>query len=179
MPDVFRSGVYNLMPDTKPFFPSIPQRNIGIFVNEYGLLKGKTVILSPFANSANAIGRLPMELFEEIAERLKEKGYICVTNLDPVNKTPIKGTKGIIIGLADALTLVEYCGYVVGIRSGYLDFVSLSKCRIIAVYPDTCVLCEHYSMPAWGLSDNVYEFQFNGDFKKSADYIEFILQNKT
>jgi hypothetical protein len=168
MPDLYRSGVFGLFPDAPRAVPKLPAVDIAPLAAQYGLIKGKTVILSPFANS---LGSLPFELFEALAAMLAEKGYLCVTNLGAGNESPVSGTVGIRCGLADAVALAGHCGFVLGIRSGFLDFVSLARCRVVALYPEDCLVCEHYGMAEWGLPAETKELQFRGDVRDTVNAV--------
>jgi hypothetical protein len=174
MPDIYRSGVFGLFADAPRAVPKLPEADIAPFVERYGLVKGKTVVLSPFANS---LGSLPEELFEALAVMLAEKGYLCVTNLDAKNKSPVRGTAGIRCGLADAVALAGYCGFMLGIRSGFLDFVSLARCRVVAVYPEDCLVREHYGMTEWGLPAETRELQFRGNVRDTVDAVAAMFES--
>lgn len=102
-----------------------------VFVLESGAVKGKTVILTPVAYS---VLKLSLDFYEWFAKRLKELGYQVFTNLSSEKEKEIKGTKRLVCELDRIVEIAEYCGFFVGVRNGLMDLVSVSNCRILALY---------------------------------------------
>lgn len=159
MPDIFRSGVFGLFPDAPRQLPAPIRPDVEPLVRRHRLPPGRTVILAPYANS---LGSLPGELFEKLAGELNRLGYACVTNLDPGHPDPVPGTEGLTCDLGEALALAEYGGHVVGVRSGLLDWLSLGRCRITAIYPRDFPIRPHYGMADWNLAAEARELEFHG-----------------
>ena len=93
--------------------------------------KGNTVILSPYAKSMPA---LPLSFWKELAYRLKEQGFLVFTNCDGNKEKPIEGTEVFLFSLKDAVSVLNQCGYFVGLRSGFCDIISSSECRKVIIY---------------------------------------------
>lgn len=131
--DMFRSDVFGFSENVEP---ALPRKNGNIkyieqlFFNN-GLSKGRTVILSPYANSVEP--EMTYDIWGMLADKIKEAGFDVCTNCVG-EELPIKGTKPLAFSYADAIDVLEYAGFFVGIRSGLCDIVSSAKCKMIIVY---------------------------------------------
>lgn len=147
-----------------------PRRSNGFnkiqkLINEKGLEQGKTVILSPYANT---IVRLDDGLWEELADYYTAKGYVVCTNSIGKEEPPISGTVGIEFDLEDAVEVVEYAGTFIGLRSGLCDVISSAKAEKHIIYPTKESL--FFNISDMGIGDNVHEWLI--DEKK--DYRRFL-----
>lgn len=116
----------------------IPEKSGGsIFIDKFfrenGLIKGMTVILSPYANTS---AKLPLDFWEKTAKEYKDKGYIVCTNSSGEEEPAIKGTKAVFFPLTEAIQIVEVAGIFIGLRSGFCDVISSAKAEKIIIYPD-------------------------------------------
>lgn len=102
-----------------------------IFIR-YGLPKGRTVLLSPYAVT---IDEIPMERWEQIAEKLIQKGAIVCTNVGSEQEVPIKGTRGLFIPYKQIVDFIEKAGSFIGLRNGLCDIISSSHARLAVIYP--------------------------------------------
>lgn len=103
--------------------------------NSCNLVEGRTVILAPYSNSAKFYSDRNIHIFEKVASKLAEKGYIVCTNVDQRNPKPIKDTVAVSPPL-DLLTLfADLAGYVITFRSGFADIVSGSRAKLFVLYP--------------------------------------------
>lgn len=121
-------GVFGLPASTKPYSPTR--------LREYGELhkirSGKSVILSPYAKSVTA---LQQDIWDQIVDYYKEKGYICYTNVVGEEK-PLPGTQPISPAISEIQSVAERAGIFIGIRSGLCDVLREASCRKTAIYPD-------------------------------------------
>ncbi len=95
-----------------------------------GLMKGKSIILAPYANS---VSELPLQFWEILAEGLRKLGYFVFTNTAGKQK-PVKGTKKIEIPLEQIGIYLEYAGYFIALRSGLCDIAGHSQCKQIIIF---------------------------------------------
>lgn len=103
------------------------------FFKENGLIKGRTVIMSPYANTS---AKLPSGFWEKTAEEYKNKGYTVCTNSSGKEEPAIKGTKVVFFPIQEAIQIVEAAGIFTGLRSGFCDIISSAKAKKIIIYPD-------------------------------------------
>ena len=94
--------------------------------------KGRAVILSPYAKSVTALSG---NIWEQIVENYREKGYQIFTNVAD-NEKPLVGTEPISPKLSEMKSAVEQAGTFIGIRSGLCDVIRTADCRKVALYPD-------------------------------------------
>lgn len=94
-----------------------------------GIIHGKTVIISPDANS---VTKLPVWFWNSIILDLKEKGYTVFVNCNYFN---YYRAADIFFSYRDSVPLLEYAGFFIGIRSGLCDIISSAKCKKILIYP--------------------------------------------
>ena len=120
-----------LLPEVAEFKP-LP-------LNPY-LKKGKEgggrVVLCPTAR-AYWIEKVPLHLWEKLAEVLCGEGAEVYTNLaiSDEKKTPLQGTKPLMLSLEDLETWLAPNDYMIGLRSGLMDFAAYLDCRQICLYP--------------------------------------------
>lgn len=131
------------------------------YVDEYGLEKGRSVILAPYANT---ISKVSLAMWQEIAESYQEKGYKVYTNGFGENEPPIEGTKQMSAPFSVMKSLVEYAGVFVGLRSGLCDIIASSNAKKTIFYPPgilfgSCSTYEYFSLEKMGLSKNVEEIE--------------------
>lgn len=132
------------------------------FIDNYfeqnGMVKGKTVIMSPYANTVTS---LPDGFWEETAITYKNKGYIVCTNSCGAEEPAIKGTKPVFFPLTEAISIVEAAGIFIGLRSGLCDVISSAKAEKIIIYPDRVYqggkYIDFYSLKNMGLSEEAEE----------------------
>lgn len=119
----------------------------------------KLIVLSPHAKS---IRGLSLGTWEYIANSLKNKGYNVVTNISEKEQA-IKGTNRISIPLNEmGLNFFNEVDGVISVRNGLSDFLFLTDCRLIVIYPDQHSLtfnCLQY----YNTRPNLYELIQNTD----------------
>lgn len=103
------------------------------FFKENSLKKGRTVILSPYANTL--IG-LDMRIWNELVSKLRGYGLcVCTNSIDDKIEPVLENTRGVFFPVVDASSIIETAGYFIGLRSGLCDIVSNAKAKKIVVYP--------------------------------------------
>lgn len=128
--DCIQYGCLNLKTTNCFYLPKIHKESCIKKPRNFTL--GKTVLLSPFSRAAELIAD---DLFICLAQHLKETGFTVLTNLSEPDHIPIPGTQGVYYSLTEITSLVECGGYVVGARSGLLDLLAYTDCRMVAIYP--------------------------------------------
>jgi len=128
---MFQNCVFEV--DEKLADVSINQQNADDLFEQYNLIKGKTVLLSPYANT---IYSMPNEFWENLADELVNSGYTVCTNSCGENEPPIKGTEGVFIPYNKVVDFLDKAGCFVGMRSGLCDIVSSTKAKMVVLYPD-------------------------------------------
>ncbi len=125
-----------------------------------GLRKGKTVILSPYAGSF--ISEMGMNDWMDLAEGLRKKGFHVCTNCDGKTEKPIEGTTPVFFPYYEAVSVVEYAGGFIALRSGLCDVVSSAKCRMVVLYENGFNASRYrfFSLERMGLNKDVKEMVF-------------------
>ena len=131
--------------------------NLNTMVCKYDLSRSKTVLLNPYT-SGGAVQEIPIEIYEELAARLKQKGFSVATIIGNTSQKPVNGTQGIITSLAEAWHLVRWSGWLIGTRSGFFDFVQLAGSNIIVLYDSQYKLREIFSLKSHSKNRNVNEY---------------------
>lgn len=156
--------------DSKFVLPSIPETNISALVKKYVLPECGTVILNPFT-SGLGIQELDKRFYEELVRKLKKKNFRVVTILGNTSQKPIAETDGVVTSLAEAYYLANWCGWVVGTRSGFFDFIQFAECQIITIYEAGYRQQEFFCL---GNSENgykIHELFYENDYKYMSDMI--------
>ena len=106
---------------------------------ENGLVRGKTVILSPYEQSISAMGlpKLSPLFWERLAKELASKGFCVCTNCAGNDDEPvIKGTVRIFPKFSEMESAAEYAGGMIAVRSGVADYISHADAVKVILYPD-------------------------------------------
>lgn len=126
------------------------------------LTEGQTVLLAPYTNYLKP---LPFEVWTEIADRLKAKGFSVCTNCASESELPVPGTLPINLSFTQMRAFLETAGYFIGARSGLCDVISGSNAQIHILYvqqQETKFIssADYYSLKQMELTDkeNVKEY---------------------
>ena len=156
--DMFKYDVYNMSVDSireKPKFVTSPE-SIDAFFSKYNLIKGKTVILAPYAGSF--LSDIPMEYWKLITDYYLKRGFVVCTNSACDKEKVIPGTIKILFDLRDTVPIIENAGIFIGLRSGLCDIASSAKCKKIIFYES-----DFFSLNEMGLCSDAIEIIYAGE----------------
>ncbi len=158
--------------------PSVPDTDIFPFVEDCHLKKGQTILLNPFTSGV-AVQELDDAFYCSLAMALKERGFTVATILGSSSQQPINGTAGILASLAESWYLAKWCGWVIGTRSGFFDFIRYSGCNVIAIYNSDYKQREFFSLTQHSEDAKIIEYICE-DNHEALIYriIENVLQSK-
>ncbi len=130
---LFRKFVFGLPDDVKPRHPEFKDESARVkeFFAKYELVKGRTIIISPYSNT---LSDLPEDFWETLVEALKGRGYIVGTNSGGKAEPAIKGSVELFFPLDIAPQIVEYAGGFIGVRSGFCDVISGASAKKVILY---------------------------------------------
>lgn len=112
-----------------PVFDDVPAEEI----RSAGLVEGKTVILSPYAQSQYEFHPL---FWEELAMCLSSEGFEVITSVVGSERA-VAGTRGVFIPLAKLEAYLRFAGYFIALRSGVCDVTSMiSGCKQWILYQE-------------------------------------------
>lgn len=103
-------------------------------VVSHSLKKNRTVILAPSFNSFQE--ELTREWWEELVLQLNQLGFAVATNCGSGDEKEIAGTERLELPYECFPAVAEYCGVMLGVRSGLFDLMSAVSCKKIIIYPD-------------------------------------------
>lgn len=174
--DMLRYGVFEFEDDVKPVLPQNTgnrSRVLELF-KEKGLIPGKTIVFSPYANTLTGVDP---QFWETLAMKYSEKGYTICTNSCGDKEPVIKGTKGVFFSLEDAALFMDTAGYFIGLRSGLCDIISASSCKKVVIYNKynrffNSRAYEYFSLKSMGLTQEVLEIEY--EIEKQEEQIEQI-----
>ncbi|MCR4717860.1 MAG: hypothetical protein K5656_11850 [Lachnospiraceae bacterium] len=168
--DHFRYGVLGLDKGTKPVVPyvhrddEVAKAYVDKLFKDHGLVRGKTVILLPYAKTATA---LPLEFWTELIKRLHDKGYTVCTNQGGDGEPALDGTIELFYDVRYALETIEASGAVIGLRSGLCDVLSTANATKIIIYPDRLYgpdsFMKFFSLNRMQLCDDAIEYEWKED----------------
>lgn len=137
----------------------------------------RIIYINPFARTVMEISYV---FFEQLAEELKKKGYEVRTILGNETQQPIVGTEGVVCGLWEAAELINASSGLVGLRSGFMDWIASQACRtVICLYPEDYELKEFFSFSHLEYENNVVEFEIGKReyVNKAKQIADFIFEN--
>lgn len=176
--DHFRYSIFNLPEGSMPEVPcSIrdseeSRQYVDDLFNKNGLIKGKTVIIFPYAKTA---AKLDENFWIKLALKLKEQGYKVCTNSGGDSEPAIEGTIPLFFDIRYALETVEAAGYVVGLRSGLCDVISTAKAKKIIIYPDRFYgpdsFINFFSLNRMNLCDDAVELVWKDNVEEMLELV--------
>lgn len=117
----------------KPAFTPLSEKLEQKYRN-MGLAKGNTVIVAPFAYS---VKKIPIWVWEKLADLLHEKGYQVFANINTETEVnPFKNMRTVFFPFAECEAILQYSGYFLALRSGLCDIVSMIPCKQVLLYPE-------------------------------------------
>ena len=147
-------------------FPQVQQENSDELFSNYGLVKGQTVVLSPYANTVLPVAG---EVWEEVVRILKKKNYTVCTNVATEKEAAVKGTVGVFIPYSKILDFLNKAGGFIGLRSGLCDIIAGAKTKKIIIYPtgktfDRTTAYNYFSLKKmFPESENIKELEITPD----------------
>jgi len=139
---------------------------------KHGLIKGRTVVLSPYSNT---LFELPDEVWKRIADHCRERGYTVCTNCAGAGsgEPPVRGTAAVFFPLGQAIEFLNTAGYFVGVRSGLCDIISSSTCKKVILYEKDgffykCSPFDYFSLKKMGLCADALELEYRSDWKEQV-----------
>lgn len=148
------------------------QDSINQIFHKTGLEKGKTVILSPYANTMK---EMPLLFWTMLTNKLKKRGYCVCTNIGNKSEIPIKGTIPVFIEIKDFCKFVEDAGVFIGIRSGLCDVLYECNAMRIILYSqeifDLISVYDFYSLKKMGAKGKLEEIIMIDDWEELSDKI--------
>lgn len=143
-------------------YPKLPNERaklLSIFLDN-NLQVGKTVVLSPYANTVIGYDK---SFWEGLNNFFVKKGYSVCTNCGP-DEHEIEGTSRVYVDLICAEQFLDLAGYFVGLRSGFCDIICNSSANKIIIYPIYRIfnsnLYEFCSFEKMGIGQNITEIKW-------------------
>lgn len=128
--DKFKYEIFNLDKETEPQLPLFDET---IDNNKYDLVKGKSIIISPYAYSSPA-PVIPVLVWDQIVDGLISNGFRVYTLGYGERELPLKNTERIQFTYQESKALIEYAGGLLASRSGLCDIVRSADCRQMIIY---------------------------------------------
>lgn len=123
------------------------------------LIPGKTVVLSPYANTMR---QFKEEFWSTLAENLLSLGFCVCTNVGTSRECAVLNTVPVYVEIENINDFVESAGYFIGIRSGLCDVICSCDCMKIILYSDEIFdlisVYDFYSIQKMGFGKNLLEF---------------------
>lgn len=179
---MFRQYVFNLPNSSKPQHPRFKNcdTEIAEIMDNKGLKKGKTVILSPYSNT---LLDLPDSFWEEMAKDLQGEGFCICTNCGDNTESEVNGTIPVFFPLTIAPQFIETAGYFIGIRSGFCDVISGAKAKKVILYEKRNRFYmgsayEYFNLKDMLLCDDALEIEFTDIREVKDTIIKYIIGEK-
>lgn len=162
--DMYRYDVFGLDDSSMPKHPPVNKSSdfARRLFEENSLIKGKTVIVAPYANSIRT--NISMTLWSNMVMELRRKGYSVATNCFG-DEQPIDGSVGISFPYCEAINVLEYAGGFIALRNGLCDIVSQADCKMVVFYEDNVrsTSYSHFGLKKMGVRDEEYAIMFEKD----------------
>lgn len=135
--------------------PELCMKSADTLFEQNHLRKGKTILLSPYANT---VTNLSVDIWEKLANGLLRKGYDVCTNISG-NERPIKGTKGIFIPYSKLVDFLNQSGGLIALRSGLCDIAGFTTAMKVILYPSEplsyqVTYYDYFSLKLMGIADD-------------------------
>ena len=161
--NMFNKVVFNIQEDNLKFGKEkcAKEEIVSKYDSENGIVKGKTIILSPYANTIDTSNMVD---WEKVVEQLNDKGFTVFTNCEKKEQV-VSGSMQIFAPFSYMKQLVEYAGCFIGIRSGLCDVISSAKAKKIILYPKgilfgNCSTFDYFSLNSMGLCSDAIELEY-------------------
>ena len=165
--------LYKISMASRPERPQVPAVNILGFISKYDLKIGHTVFFNPVANSVHCDVK---KLLDTAATEMKAKGYQVITLTANDEELPVQGTQAIPCTLEEAFSLVEYGGTLIGVRSGFLDFIAYANCKLISILDEGNGLESFFRIEDLGVNPDCHTLIYDGDDEAALQKILAIMR---
>ena len=170
--DLIKYVGLNLKKESLLEHPHINEVNIDNIIKKYNINNSKSILLNPYTQT---VSRLSDDFWKKIVQRIKALGFQVFTSTDNINQEPIEGSVGITTTLEESYYLAEQCRAVIGLRSGWFDYISGSKAKILCVYNIESKLGGYmkyaWSLKGWGKNDAIEFYYEHSNEDKIIDEI--------
>lgn len=160
---MFQYDVFGLDAGARPqhFSIGIDEGFCAQWFAKRNLKRGRTVILAPYAGSFQS--NIPLGDWEGFVQALQAKGYDVCTNCYGEKEKPIKNTIPVQFSYQEGISLLEYAGGFVAVRSGLCDILSQANCRMVILYESgfNASSYEYFSLKKMGLNKKAIEFIYD------------------
>lgn len=133
----------------------------GVF-KEKNLMPGRTVVISPYANTFDS---MPIQAWKEIVKRLKRMGYSVCTNSTGPSEPALPGTVPVFFSYAESVPFLEYAGAFIGLRNGLCDIISSAQCAKVILYQNQKCgygpIIDLFNMKEMGLCSDAHEIEIS------------------
>lgn len=160
---MFRNDALGLTDQTRPEHPPVYDRGYAkTLFEKLHLKKGKTVILAPYAGSFKS--EISIDIWKQIEETLRNKGYSVCTNSTGAKEPAIGKSVPIFFPYNQAINVVNYAGYFIGLRSGLCDVISSATAKMVILYESTfsAANMDFFGLKNMGLNDSAVELDYHG-----------------
>ena len=160
--EMFVYDVFGFNDNVEKNFPSIDRKSdyAEKLFRHSALKPHKTVIMAPYAGSFDSV--MGMDAWEDLANKLKKRGWTVATNCCGEKELPVRGTVPVYFPYKEAVNVLQYAGGLIALRSGFCDIVSQAKCKLIILYESgfSASRYEYFSLKKMGLNQDVVEFVY-------------------
>lgn len=143
--DCIKYGELELKENTTFNTPIYKTVNIEKEFQDLRLKRGRTIILSPYEAAAAPVS---LSFFDLLAENLIDRGFRVLTNVTSSKQRIAKGSNPLLCDIGKMAALSEYCGWVIGVRSGLFDLLSYAECHLIALYAPNNIYFNFFRLAA-------------------------------
>lgn len=143
--DCIKYGELGLNEDTIFNPPIYKTVNIEKEFQDLRLKRGRTVILAPYEAKAVPVS---LSFFDLLAENLINKGFRVLTNVTSSKQRIVKGSSPLLCDIGKMAALSEFCGWVIGVRSGLFDLLSYAECHLIVLYAPNNIYFNFFRLAA-------------------------------
>lgn len=164
---MFRYFVFSFGDEIAYQVPAVAENTTAVdeLFARYNLIKGRTVVLSPYSNT---LFDVPEDVWARIAEHCRNMGFTVCTNSVGKDEPAVAGTEPVFFPLNLAREFMDAAGWFVGVRSGLCDIISASSCRKAVFYEKDgfffkCSTLEYFGLKRMGLCDDALELEYRTD----------------
>lgn len=154
--DILKCINYEIEDEMVITYPQVPESDLSRFeFRDWD----KTILINPHSNFLNT----DSSIFQEIANKLVNKGYDVYTNVSSVYNVPINGTRALSCTLTELYSILKKIRLFISVRSGILDFTINSGGRFLVIYDyeETGLFKKAYSLKDWKTESEIFEYESN------------------